>query len=236
MRQLSLLYPSTTPCDRFHLARCPTASEERKVCDLSPPVTHAISARRRHRRRPCDCDKGRNCHDKGRKCREKGRHRRLSHSRYTSRSLVWRFSAPQSQATMTRSPPSSLPTSPCTTRTAATSSTSPPLPAILGRPEDAGRAEDASEHEIRSARAGAAAAISCSASPSPSLPCSHSPLPPNPTIRCLAHDPTTRPLRAADPCLRSHPSRLRSVESRWISAASSVGSHALIVILKVSVQ
>ena len=54
--------------------------------------------------------------------------------------------------------------------------------AAVGHPrvprEDAGRAEDASEHEIRSARAGVAAAISCSASPSPSLPCSHSP-PPN---------------------------------------------------------
>ena len=70
----------------------------------------------------------------------------------TIAALLALASASESDHKVRCSPSLSLPTSPCTTRTAATSSMSPPLPAILGRPADAGRAEDASEREIRSAR------------------------------------------------------------------------------------
>ena len=55
---------------------------------------------------------------------------------------------------------------------------------------------DASEHEIRCARAGATSAISYSASPSPSLPCSHlfSAFESNHKVRC------SWPYHAASPC------------------------------------
>jgi len=171
------------------------------ICPPVAPSMHATSARRRHRHKT---EKGRNYQDKGITLRKEGMYCLLSYSRYTSLEKVI-FCAAESgdDDAFTSLIPGNLSLH---TRTAATSSASSPLSAILGCLERT-RAERRTRASTRSAPPEPESwpPSPYSASPSPSLPCSHSPPPLNLTTRCVAHDPTTRtfdapfkPLRYAD--------------------------------------